>query len=168
MGTVIRSSPSMCRKMSHFIDTSQDLIIVELGAGDGAITSYILNKMSPDAKLYVFEINTELCAVISKINDPRMILVNDSAEHMESYLLNHGIKQVDTIISAIPFLVLPDDLTKEILIVSKRMLKTGGNFIQMHYVSTIKKMYKNIFGNVHTYFVPVNIPPGYVFRCVKE
>ena len=72
------------------------------------------------------------------------------------------------IISAIPFLVLPDELTKDILMAGKKMLKTGGNFIQMHYVSSIKKMYKNIFGNVHTYFVPVNIPPGYVFRCVKE
>ena len=168
MGTVIRSSPSMCRKMSHFIDSQDDLIIVELGAGDGVITSFILEKMSPDAKLYVIEINTELCAVISKIKDPRMILVNDSAEHMESYLLKHGITQVDMIISAIPFLVLPDELTKDILMAGKKMLKTGGNFIQMHYVSSIKKMYKNIFGNVHTYFVPVNIPPGYVFRCVKE
>ena len=158
----------MCRKMSQFIDSQDDLIIVELGAGDGVITSFILEKMSPDAKLYVFEINTELCAVISKIKDPRMILVNDSAEHMESYLLKHGITQVDMIISAIPFLVLPDELTKDILMAGKKMLKTGGNFIQMHYVSSIKKMYKNIFGNVHTYFVPVNIPPGYVFRCVKE
>lgn len=158
----------MCRKMSHFIDSQNDLIIVELGAGDGVITSFILEKMSPDAKLYVFEINTELCAVISKIKDPRMILVNDSAEHMESYLLKHGITQVDMIISAIPFLVLPDELTKDILMAGKKMLRTGGNFIQMHYVSSIKKMYKNIFGNVHTYFVPVNIPPGYVFRCVKE
>jgi len=168
MGTVIRSGAPMCRKMSSFIDRKNDLVIVELGAGDGAITGYILEKMSPEAKLYVFEINPELCNVLSKIKDSRMILVNDSAEHLETYLANAGINQVDSIISAIPFLVLPDDLTKEILLLSKKLLKKGGSFIQMHYVSTIKTMYKTIFGNVHTYFVPINIPPGYVFRCIKE
>lgn len=168
MGTVIRSSGPMCRKMTHFIDSQKDLVVVELGAGDGAITSFILNKISADAKLYVFEINPELCEVISKIKDDRMILINDGAQNMEQHLFKHGITHIDTIISAIPFLVLPDDLTTEILTVSKKLLKAGGHFIQMHYISSIKKMYKNIFGNVHTYFVPLNIPPGYVFRCVKE
>ena len=168
MGTVIRSGNAMCRKMTHFIDPQLDLILVELGAGDGAITKYILDRMSPQAKLFVFEINSELCDVLSKINDPRLILINDSAENIKIHLDKYGLHEVDTIISAIPFLVLPDDLTKKILYLSKGVLKTGGTFIQMHYAKTVQKMYKNIFGNVHTYFVPVNIPPGYVFRCVKE
>lgn len=167
MGTVIRSGESMCRKMTHFINPANDLIIVELGAGDGVITKFILNRMSKDAQLFVFEINTELCDVIVKIKDNRMILINDSAENMMFHLTKYGISEVDTIISAIPFLVLPDDLTKKILDISKSLLKTGGTYIQMHYVKNVKKMYKNIFGNVHTYFVPVNIPPGYVFRCIK-
>ncbi len=168
MGTVIRSGAQMCRKMTHFIDPEKDLNIVELGAGDGAITSFILERMSPLARLFVFEINPELCEVIAKLHDNRLILINDSAEHLKIHLNKYGIKEVDTIISAIPFLVLPDQLTKTILYLSKSVLKTGGIFIQMHYVKTVQKMYKNIFGNVHTYFVPVNIPPGYVFRCVKE
>ncbi len=168
MGTVIRSGTAMCRKMTHFIDAQNDLILVELGAGDGAITKYILDRMSPEARLFVFEINPELCEVLSKINDDRLILINDSAENLKTQLNKYGLHEVDTIISAIPFLVLPDDLTKKILFISKSVLKTGGIFIQMHYVKTVQKMYRNIFGNVHSYFVPVNIPPGYVFRCVKE
>lgn len=168
MGTVIRSGSAMCAKMTHFIDHNKDLVIVELGAGDGVITSHILHKMSPNARLYVFEINPELCAVVSKINDHRMTLINDGAQYMEAHLQKHGIHQVDTIISALPFMMLPDELTQEILILSKKVLRTNGLFIQMHYAKKISKMYKSIFGNVHINNVPINIPPGYVFRCVKE
>ncbi|HLO56693.1 MAG TPA: hypothetical protein VK169_20520 [Saprospiraceae bacterium] len=167
MGTVVRSGSAMCRKMTQFI-TKEETVIVELGAGDGVITSYILKAMADDAKLFVFEINPELCEIISRIDDPRMILINDGAQNMDRHLHKHGISQVDSIISAIPFLVLPKDLTQEILLICRKNIKKGGTFIQMHYANGIKKMYEGIFGNVETYFVPMNIPPGYVFRCVKE
>lgn len=165
MGTVIQSGPSMCKKMVQHLHKNEDLIIVELGAGDGVITKYILEKMSPIAKLYVFEINPTLCEIISKIDDKRMILINSGAQNMESELAKYNISQVDTIISAIPFLVLPDDLTQEILKICKKTLKMDGYFVQMHYVKRISAMYKEIFGNVTISYVPLNIPPGYVFRC---
>lgn len=167
MGTVVRSGAAMCRKMVQYIDYDKDLLIVELGAGDGVITQYILDKMSPEGRLFVFEINTELCEIISKIKDNRMILINDGAQNMEKYFLQYNIKHVDTIISAIPFLVLPDDLTKEILNISKKVLKKGGHFIQMHYIKSISKMYQSIFNNVRISYVGLNIPPGYVFMCEK-
>lgn len=165
MGSVIRSGPSMCRSMVQYIDHNHDLIIVELGAGDGVITQYILEKMSTKAKLFVFEINPELCEIITKIKDERMVLINDGAQYMESHLQRHGVEKVDTIISAIPFVVLPEELTHEILRICKKILKDGGNFVQMHYIKSVRKMYQSIFGNVHTFYVPLNIPPGYVFRC---
>jgi phospholipid N-methyltransferase len=168
MGTVIRSSEAMCRKMTHFIIPEDHLNIVELGAGDGVITQYIMEKMSGKAKLLVFEINPELCDLINKIKDDRVIVINDSAEQIEYYLKLNNITHADIIISAIPFLVLPDDLTKTILYSCKKVLKSEGIFIQMHYIRSIKRLYKNIFGNVQTYFVAVNIPPGYVFKCINE
>jgi phospholipid N-methyltransferase len=154
--------------MTQFIHPNEDKIIIEIGAGDGAITAYILDKMAVDAKLYVFEINPALCKILTQLKDDRLILINDGAQNMKSILAKYEITKVDTIISAIPFLVLSDDLTKEILNTCKLMLKEGGIFVQMHYSTTIKKLYKNIFGNVHSYFVALNIPPGYVFTCVKN
>lgn len=168
MGTVIRSGPSMCRKMTEFIEPQKDKIIVELGAGDGVITSYILDVMEADATLFVFEINADLCKVVSKIQDKRMILINDGAQNLQKYLDEYQITQVDMIISAIPFLVLPEELTQEILLLCKEKLKANGVFVQMHYAKTIQKLYKSIFGNVESFFVPLNIPPGYVFKCINK
>jgi phospholipid N-methyltransferase len=168
MGTVSRSSQSMSRKMSEFIDTNHDVIIVELGAGDGVITKHILDKMSPKATLFVFEINPELCEMISKIKDERMILINDGAQYMQIHLEKHGFDHADHIISALPFTILPHALTKEILKISHQMLKKYGLFIQMHYSKTKIDMYQSIFSKVVVSYVPLNIPPGYVFKCVKD
>lgn len=167
MGTVSRSSQSMSRKMSEYIDIEQDMIIVELGAGDGVITKHILDKMSPKATLFVFEINPELCEMISKIKDERMILINDGAQYLQIHLEKHGFDHADHIISALPFMILPQDLTQEVLNISHQVLKKDGFFIQMHYSKSMIKWYKSIFSKVLISYVPLNIPPGYVFKCVK-
>lgn len=168
MGSVIRSGNQMCSKMTRFIPKNEDLVIVELGAGDGAITDYIVNRMSKGSRLITFEINPDFLDQLHKIADERVVVINDSAEHLTKILDNLGIGKVDMIISAIPFLVLPDELTKEILKEAKSNLKDGGSFIQMHYALNMRKIYEELFGNLETFFVPLNIPPGYVFKCVKE
>jgi phospholipid N-methyltransferase len=168
MGSIVRSGTQMCKKMSKFVPKHKDVVIVELGAGDGAITQFILDRMSEGSKLIAFEINPDLYDRLIEINDPRLIIINEGAQNLPDTLKSHGLNNVDMVISAIPFLVLPEDLTKDILQKSKNALKVGGTFVQMHYALTLKKMYEDLFGNIDTFFVPLNIPPGYVFKCVKE
>lgn len=166
MGTVVHISPAMCKKMTAFIDHEKDKIIIELGAGDGVITQYILDKMAPDARLYSFEINEELCATIrEKINDSRLVLINGSAENVELYMQQYGVERVDHIISALPFVLFPEALTENILMSCRRLLKQGHYFIQMHYTRNLIKIYQRIFGQVKVFSVLINIPPGYVFKC---
>lgn len=59
IGTVTRSGPAMCRQMAAGIPANSKYVI-ELGAGDGVITPYLLDVLPPDAKLLSFEINPEL------------------------------------------------------------------------------------------------------------
>ena len=158
----------MCLKMTGFIQKDQDKVIVELGAGNGVITKHILSRMAPDAVLFVFEINPELCEIIASIQDPRMILINDDARKMSQYINRYGYVQVDQIISAIPFLMLPEAITAEILSASYRILKDRGQYIQMHYSKSIVHLYQQVFDDIDIQNVLANIPPGYVFKCTKH
>ncbi|MCB0679166.1 MAG: hypothetical protein KDC32_05255, partial [Saprospiraceae bacterium] len=56
VGTLTRSSRFLCRKMVGQLDFSVVDTIVELGAGDGVITHYILEQMRPNARLFAFEV----------------------------------------------------------------------------------------------------------------
>ena len=57
VGTITRSSKFVCRKMLHPVDFSGKVNIVELGAGDGVITRHILDQMTADSQLFIFEVN---------------------------------------------------------------------------------------------------------------
>ncbi|MBR9919643.1 MAG: methyltransferase domain-containing protein [Bacteroidetes bacterium] len=149
------------------IDFSQVDHIVELGAGDGVITHHILKQMKPDAKLFAFELLSNMADDLRKIDDDRLIIIEDSAEKLIMYMEKHGVKEVDAIISALPFVAFPDDLAYKIVNQCKHVMKKGGRYVQVHYSLLAKKIYENIFGNVNISFVPLNVPPAFVLVSEK-
>jgi len=167
VGTVTRSGKALSEKIASFI-TKEDKHVLELGAGDGAITRRILDQMPADGKLLCFEINPKMYATLLEINDRRFHPINDSAEHMEEYMAEHGIEIFDAIVSAIPYIVLPEELALKILNLCKNNLKIGKNYMQVHYAKSLTSLYEGVFGNLETHFVLMNVPPAYAFRCVRQ
>ncbi len=149
------------------IDPKNTKVVVELGPGDGVITHYILERIGPDAKLLLFEINDVFMEHLRTqfANEPRVVLIHDSATEIGRYLEENGIKQVDYVISGIPFVMLPEALTIDITTKCKQWLRSGGAFIQFHYSPLLIPLYKKVFGNSNTEFIPLNLPPALVITC---
>lgn len=150
------------------INFKEAKVIVELGAGDGVMTFEILKHMNPNTHLLCFEINPQFCEILRGIQDERFILIEDSAEQLGAHLQRLNMPEADFIISAIPFVALPDELSESIVQGCFKVLKKNGLYIQFHYSTMIKKMYKKIFGNIDINFVPLNIPPAFVMICEKK
>ncbi len=167
VGTVTRSGRALSRKIASFI-TKDDKYVLELGAGDGAITSKILQNMHPEGILLCFEINPNMVEVLNLIDDPRLIVINESAETMEEHMRAHDITAFDGIVSAIPYIVLPKELANKIISLCKRNLKMDKFYLQVHYAKTKLSLYTQAFGNIETFWVLLNVPPAYVFKCVKR
>ena len=165
VGTLTRSSKFLCRGMIKHVDFSTARVIVELGPGDGVITEHILKSMRSDCKLMIFEVNKNFISQLKDIKDDRLIVVEDSAENLEQHLAEHNITKIDTVISAIPFVIIPEPLATNIVQTCKDNLIAGGNFVQMHYSLMAKKLYTNVFGQVDVNWVPLNIPPAFVMVC---
>lgn len=167
-GSVTPSSPYLCRRLAQTIDTERPAAIAELGAGDGVITQHILQRMHRESQLLAFEINPEFVDALSKrFQDPRLTLVADSAEWLEAHCERLGVGQLDYIISAIPFVMLPADLRERVLNACKRRLREGGVFVQYHYSPLLLPVYQRIFGNMRLRLVARNIPPALIITCVK-
>lgn len=163
VGTFLRTSKNVSKSMVKHAAISQCKIILELGAGDGAITKYILNDLKADAKLIIFEVNPVFCKKLSKINDSRIVLIQASAEDLIAELNNLNIKKVDAIISAIPFVNLPESLTLKIVNICKEVLNPNARFVQIHYSLILKKLYASIFEKLEVDFIPWHIPPAFLF-----
>lgn len=166
-GTIVRSSPALCKGMVSDIDFSKVKTIVELGAGDGVLTKVILENMSQDAKLFSFEVLPAFIPILEKIDDDRLSIEFKSAELLDEVLKSNNISEVDVVISALPFAVFPDDVIDTILNRVEESLKPNGQFIQMHYSLKKKKKYDKLFGKGSKRWVPNNIPPAWVLMYKK-
>lgn len=167
-GTLVRSSGFLCKTMLSNIDFNNAQNIVELGPGDGVITRHLLNSMKQDAHLYSFEINEYFLKYLEEnFKDPRLSVLPESAEHLIPELASRGVREVDYVVSAVPFMILPESLTESIVGACHQALKPGGKFIQFHYSLNARKYYQKIFKNIRTRFVPFNMPPAFVMVCEK-
>lgn len=164
VGALTRSGAPLCKKMIHTVPSNEDVVIVELGAGDGVITHHLLKKLTPGSKVISVELNPKLWNTLKTIDDPRLIAINDTMDNLVNILKDQGIDQIDQLISAIPFALLPKSQVKEFLLKHKSLIKSEGKFIQLHYAPNLFSFYKEIFGEGKLHFVLSNVPPAFVME----
>lgn len=168
VGTVFPCSVASAKKMTKPVDFSSALTIVELGGGTGAITKEILKNMRPDAKLYVFEIHPKFAQALREMGDPRMVVIEDSAEHMEAHLEKLGITQADAVISTLPLVLIDEKVRNEIMDAAMRVVKPSGCFVQIQLSLLTKKEMQARFENLKIDFTPLNIPPAFFYIVTKD
>lgn len=163
VGAVLPTSRWAVRDMLDMADLPGASYVVELGAGTGAYTGEILDRLSPDAHFLVFEIDPNLAAVLSeRYEDPRLQVINDSVENIEDYL--DGAK-VDVMISAIPFTSLPQTAKQSIFKAVAQALAPDGVMVQIQYSTVLQKDLTRRFASVRRRFQPLNVPPAFLYAC---
>ncbi|TSC67758.1 MAG: ribosomal RNA adenine methylase transferase [Parcubacteria group bacterium Gr01-1014_72] len=165
VGSITPSSRFLVRKMLEPIDFIKAKVIVELGPGSGCFTRVLLRNMREDSRLIVFEKNKDFCVQLEKIDDRRLTIRNDPAIYLGKYL--EGIN-VDYITSGIPLANMPPDDTHALLSASYRTLSPQGIFIQFQYSLKAKKDLENVFDEVSLGFTLFNIPPAFIYSCLKK
>jgi phospholipid N-methyltransferase len=162
-GAVTFSSKPLVDKMLSYAEFKGAKTIVELGGGDGSITTGIIERMDQDAVLFVFEVNKYFCDVLEKVYPQENIkIINDSAANLDKYL--DGGK-ADLIFSSLPFSLIDKPTRKEICEKSRDHLLTEGKFIQICYSYLLKYQFKNYFHKIDTHFTLKNFPPAFIMVC---
>jgi len=168
VGAVAPSSRFLVKKMCDKIDFKTAKVIIELGPGTGVFTKEILNRAAADAKIFVFELNEDFYKVLAKkIDDKRIILVNKSAENLNSVLSKHQIANADAVLSSLPLTVIPEPIRSNILKASHDILKPNGLYVQYQYSLSAKKQIEKQFGKLNLHFSLINIPPAFIYVAKK-
>jgi len=168
VGTIFPSSKFVVEKMVAPINFGEKLTILELGSGHGVITKQLLEKMSSDSQLICFETNKYFYQELKKINDMKMILINESAEQMKSYLNEFKIDKVDYIISSVPLVTLPKEITNKILSTSTEILGNEGKLIQLQYSKLSDKRLKKFYNKIDIEFTLKNYLPAFIYTCYNK
>lgn len=166
LGSLIPSSRFLIDRLLSKIDWSRASTIVEYGPGVGTITSHILARMRPDARLVVFEMNEDFVAYLTRcFPDKRLHVVHGSAESVQRELDRLKLDGADYIISGIPFTTMPIELREKIMRESREALNPGGAALVYQFTRAVLPYLRSHFHQIDQDFEPRNILPARLFYC---
>ena len=152
VGAVAESSGFLARKMAQQIGNAQN--VVEFGPGTGSVTKEILRHLPATGKLTCLEINPKFCEDLKKIKDGRLEIVNGDVRNFSRQIENY-----DCILSSLPLGIFEKTQRDKIIAISGRAKK----YVQFQYTPFLKSKFKKYFEDVEIKFVPLNIPPAFVY-----
>jgi len=170
VGAITPSSKHLTKKILSFVDFKKEgLVLLEYGPGTGPFTSEIIKYLKPTDQLIVIELNPKFATDLKqKFKDYKNVKIHeDCVANTKKILDKEGIKQVDYIISGIPFSSLPKDVTQDILINTKSIMSNTTLFLTFQYSKFKKESFEKYFEIIDVKFVFRNIPSAFVF-CMKN
>lgn len=166
IGSVTPSSTFLTKAMLKTVQWDKVESFVELGAGTGALTAPIRDRMKLGCKGLIIEQDRVMRRQLNQ-RFPELVF-RPFAEELPNYLDEMGIKQVDFIFSGLPFANFPPAQRSRVIAGVEKSLKPGGKFIAFQYSLQMRGELLKHFDSVHIQFVPLNIPPAFVYCCQKR
>lgn len=164
VGAVWPTSRRAVRDLLDLGDFSRARVVLEFGVGAGVYTEAILERLRADARFLAFEVDQEMARAVSgRLGDPRLEVVNDSAENAGKYL-GEG-ERADIIVSSLPFTTLPEEVREGVLDLSPEVLAPEGSMLVLQYSLTVSSGLRERFATVRQRISPLNVPPAFLFAC---
>lgn len=165
IGSITPSSYYLAQAMVKPVPWGKVHSVAELGAGTGVFTHYINHFKRDDCQAIIFEQDPVLRQEL--INLYPELIYHPNAEEILDVVLFLKCFPVDCILSGLPFANFSPDLRERIITGVVDSLKPGGLFITFQYSLQMKQRLQNSFSKVEISFVPLNIPPAFVYTCHK-
>ena len=162
-GAIASSSPALVKRLVERLPDDRPLRIVELGPGDGCVTRAILDKVHPDSSVTAFEINPTFVDFLQGIDDDRLRVLAEGAEHINDHFTPGS---VDYVISSLPLSMMPKEVKADILEQARHALGPDGAFFQYQYALQDYSLLKHVFGKVNVSFTLANLPPAFIYSCM--
>ena len=148
------------------------------------MTRDLLAAMPSDSRLIAFEISPRFAEYLREsIDDPRLVLVEDSAENLGYHLRAHGIDKVDAVVSSLGLTIMPEplrmkifddlmDYTDDDTVITQFQYLHGLVFRPGLEIKQLRRLnsenfLRRYFKSVTRDFVWRNLPPAVVYTCQR-
>jgi len=159
------SSKAMAKALVEAVDFSSPGTIIELGAGTGPVTEYILERLRPHHRFVAVENDPDFCEVLRR-RFPELTLLEQDATRVAEALRRLGIERVDYVISGLPSPALSPRGIVRLWRWLSEVLAPNGLFVQITIVPLIyRAFYARLFEKVDYRMVWWNMPSGGGYRC---
>jgi phospholipid N-methyltransferase len=173
VSSVAPSSSILARNLVGSVDWDRTNTVVEYGPGTGAITEVIVAHLNPEIKFLAIEINSHFAEMLEE-RFPDIHVCQGSVEQVKDHCDQHGVEQVDVVLSGLPWASFSEDDQTAYLDATMKVLRPGGQFIAFGYLQgRILPAGRRFRRKLQSYFDEVrvskpvwaNIPPAFFYCC---
>jgi len=168
IASVWPSSKSLARATIKEVDWDRARVIVELGAGTGAITEEVVARLRPRTKFLAIERDADFVRVLRQRFSglPNVEIVHADVREIEPILRARRVTKVDYFLSGLPTPLLPEAVRGQMLAGVRKYMSPHGVYSNITEIPLLhRRHYRGWFADVEFQFVPVNMPPGGVYHC---
>ncbi len=172
-GAIAPSSNALAREMVAWLEFDSANAVVEYGPGTGAFTEAVLVQLRPRCSFFMIELNP-LFVEILQIRYPERNIYEASVGDVRTLCDRQGIRQVDCVVSGLPWASFSDVMQTQYLDAMMTVLRPGGQFVTFAYLQGLMLPAGRRFRRkLNKYFSEVtcgrtvwlNLPPALVYRC---
>ena len=163
MGSVVPSSPALCRRVVQQVRRSGDEWVIELGAGTGVVSRALLEDGLPPERVTVVEIVPDMADHL-RLLLPGVDVVEGDARALPELIPRGRHGQVGTVICGIPLVLLPVR-EQQRFVDAMAAVAPGRGFLHYSYCATSPLPARKL-GLVakREAWTPLNVPPASVWR----
>ncbi|MGQ0716331.1 MAG: class I SAM-dependent methyltransferase [Pseudonocardiales bacterium] len=177
VGTLLPSGPELARRLAAVVPRTgpagRPAVVVEVGAGSGAVTGAIAEQADQDAVVIAIEKDPELAERL-RSRDLGVRVVTADAATLPAILAAHGVDRADVIVSVLPWTLFGPRQQREFLAVFAAALQTDGVFTAAAYswgywtpaARRFRRELEQAFGEVlPTRTMWRHLPPAMTYVC---
>ena len=168
IASVWPSSRALARATIKEVDWEKAKVIVELGAGTGAITEEAVVRLRPHTKFLAIERDADFVGILQKrFSDLANVeIIHADVRDIDAILRERGVTKVDYFLSGLPTPSLPPAVRRRMFAGVRKYMSPHGVYSNITEIPLLhRRHYKGWFADVEFQFVPVNVPPGGVYHC---
>jgi phosphatidylethanolamine/phosphatidyl-N-methylethanolamine N-methyltransferase len=163
MGSIVPSSPALGRRIAALVERRGEEVVVELGAGTGAITRALLEGGVPPDRLVVVEIVPDMARHLAR-SFPGVTVIEGDAFALADALPAALKGRVGTAICGIPLVLLPVEQQRR-FVAAVEAVAPGRGFLLYTYCITSPLNGRTLGLTARREaWTPLNLPPASVWR----
>jgi phosphatidylethanolamine/phosphatidyl-N-methylethanolamine N-methyltransferase len=168
VGALLPSSPALARLVARNVEIGPDDAVIEVGAGTGSLTEGLVNAGIPRERLFVIEIDTDMCAYLRK-KFPQVQVIHGDASRLMDIVPGRWHGKVSTVVSGIPMITLPFEAQQRLVRSWFSIVKPGGQMLQYTYslISPIPEAKLDLTVR-RCGMAFLNVPPASVFSYRRK
>ncbi len=167
MGSVVPSSPALCRLVAEQARVGQDRVVVELGGGTGVVSRALLADGLDPARLAVVEIVPDMAAHL-RASLPGVRVIEGDARLLPKLIPAECHGRIGAVVVGIPLVLLPLAEQRRFIDAIEAVAPGLGFVLYSYCVTSPLPWRKHGLRARREAWTPLNVPPASVWRYLPD